>query len=89
MAGKNFLDKSTEVKPTYPMEITNFLYKVNGKYWAYPILTNERIYVNGKVEDLVIFNNEGVILGGLHIDTNVIPNTMSPCQFSDDTVFMS
>ncbi|SZF06222.1 unnamed protein product [Blumeria hordei] len=72
----------------YPIENTDFVYKVDGKYWVYPILHTNQVYQQGQVDDdFVVFNSKGLILGGLHLD-KTSPRTIYPCKFSETTEFM-
>ncbi|CCU82899.1 CSEP0477 putative effector protein [Blumeria hordei DH14] len=77
----------------YPIENTDFVYKVDGKYWFVDTVMLSEFNVNqryplGQVDDdFVVFNSKGLILGGLHLD-KTSPRTVYPCKFSETTEFM-
>ncbi|CAD6500562.1 BgTH12-06272 [Blumeria graminis f. sp. triticale] len=86
--GLSSMRSDSRSQAAYPKEITDFVYKVGGKYWIYPIHHTHQVYQQGEVDDdFVVFNNEGLILGGLHL-AKTSPPSIYPCKFPDGTEFM-
>ncbi|EPQ65906.1 putative secreted effector protein [Blumeria graminis f. sp. tritici 96224] len=91
--GLSSMRSDSRSQAAYPKEITDFVYKVGGKYWFVDIVILFGLNIDqrnplGEVDDdFVVFNNEGLILGGLHL-AKTSPPSIYPCKFPDGTEFM-
>ncbi|VCU41128.1 BgtE-20087 [Blumeria graminis f. sp. tritici] len=70
----------------YPDKFTEFEYTSSSNNWIYPILPDDRIYMDGEFEtDFMVFNEKAIILGGVSVE--IIDNSpqFRTCILSSET----